>query len=221
MKPIGNDIPNAVDDSSHPEKTLTIFVKTTVWRSFQVVFAPWKIPQIAMRCSSLYALLVGALALALEFYLILYVIAHQSAEPFYDWADYLRVYISRVFLLYTMFALVFFLILGALYAIIASINASKITLATIRAVLLTQAVLTLPCIIWYPAGMIIVVRHPYFSFFTIGKPEWIYWPIVDFLALFFLVGLIAMVGGSIVNAIRVRKLYRQKNSLNADSSVPK
>lgn len=215
----GNGIifPDTVGIDSHPPKETTTNPESItdeksmmVWDTIQVVFAPWMIPRIALRCSMFYALFVASFVLTWEIDIIIFGRFQGIGEPYGDWESYFFSFSPGiVFIFFVIQTTVLFFILRLFTSLLSYVF--KINLAAIRAVLLTPTILILPSHILSFAAMIIAVRDPNFSF-GIDKPEWIYLPILTFLgsSCWFFIGLITLVGVGLLNAFRVRKLCRQK-----------
>lgn len=215
----GNEIifPDTVGIDSHAPKetitnpeSITDAKSVTGWETIQVVFAPWMIPRIALRCSMFYALFVSSFILTWEIDVMLHGCLQGIGEPYVDWQHYFFSFSPDiVFLFFVIQTTVLFFILRFLTSLVSHVF--QVKPATIRVVLLTPTLLIFPSHIWAFATMITVVREPSFSF-SIDKPEWIHWTIFTFLSepYWLVIGLITLVGAGFVNAFRVRKLCRQR-----------
>ena len=208
---IGIIFPDAVGIDSHPPKeTITNPESMMVWDTIQVVFAPWMIPRIALRCSMFYAFFVASVVLTWEIAVIVIGYIQGIGEPFMDWGDYFGGFGGGLFIFFSLFFTpVLICILLLFYFLFSKIF--KINPAAIRAFLLTPTILLLPSYIFSSATMIIAVRDPNFNF-SIEKPEWIHRPIFTVLSdsCWLKIGLIVLVGVGLLNALCALILCRQK-----------
>ena len=182
-------------------ESITDKKSVTCWETIQILFAPWRIPRIALRCSMSYASFVSSFALIWVIDVIIYGSISGVGEPYADWKSYFYVCVDRVFIAFIIQVAVLFVIIRLFTSLVSYVF--QINPATIRAMLLTPIILIFPSHIWSLATMIVQVREPGFNF-TIAKPEWIHWAIFTFLSepCWLVIGLIALVGVGFVNAFR-------------------
>ena len=177
-------------------KSITNKISLTCWETIQILFAPWRIPRIALRCSMSYALFIFSFAVIWVLFVIMCGLMGPVGEPYMNWKDYFSVNIVFVF--------IFFVIpVAVLFVSLRRVTSSDSNRADIRAILLTPTILIFPSLIWSFAYMVVWVREPTFNF-GIAKPEWIHWSIFTFLSesYWLVVGLIALVVVGFVNAFR-------------------